>query len=224
MALFNLLQSVPEIRRDVAARLRDKEANRALACQFGEAYFDGTREQGYGGYRYDGRWRAVARTAAARYRLGPGQRVLDIGCAKGFFVLDLVQEVAGLEAWGLDLSGYALAQAPKPVAGRLVRGSARDLPFPDASFDAVFAINTLHNLDRPDCLRALREIGRVCRRPGNAFVQVDAYRDEAERELFEAWMLTARTYGRPEDWQALFREAGYQGDHFFTILHLEARP
>jgi SAM-dependent methyltransferase len=221
MPLFNLLHTVPTVRRDVTARLRDKERNRAAALRFGREYFDGAREQGYGGYHYDGRWQAVARTAQERYGLGAGQRVLDIGCAKGFFVHDLLRTVPGLDAVGLDISSYALAAADPAVRDRLLLGNAVSLPFPDQSFDAVFAINTLHNLDGEELRKALGEIRRVVRDPRQCFIQVDAYRDEAERELFEAWMLTAKTYCTPDQWQALFEQAGYRGDYFWTILELE---
>ncbi len=220
MGLFNLLQTVPNVRRNVSARLVDKDRNRQLASQFGEAYFDGTREQGYGGYIYDGRWLAVARAAVDRYGLGPNSRVLDIGCAKGFLVHDLIQVQPGLDAVGLDISSYALAHAKPEVADRLVQGCATALPFPDQSFDAVLSINTIHNLDRAGCIQALREMTRVCRQPRHCFVQVDAYRNEAERDLFEAWMLTAKTYGTPEYWHELFSEADYSGDYFWTILEL----
>jgi outer membrane protease len=47
---------------------------------------------------------------------------------------------------------------------------------------------------------------------------VDAYRNEAEREIFLGWVLTAMTFLRPEQWQALFAEAGYTGDYDWTIL------
>lgn len=217
--MFNLLQTVPDIPRDVTARLKNKEANRRISSQFGEAYFDGPREQGYGGYTYDGRWLAVARTATERYKLRSGQRVLDIGCAKGYFVHDLMQEVPGLDAVGLDISEYALREAKSEVAHRLQLGNAKELPYPDQSFEAVFAINTLHNLDRQDCIIALKEMKRVSKDPRHLFVQVDAYRDPAEKELFEAWMLTAKTYCMPEQWEALFEEAGYQGDYYYTILN-----
>ncbi len=221
MPEFNLLKSVPRIRRDVSARLQDKSANRALACEFGEAYFDGTREQGYGGYTYDGRWVAVSETAKARYGLASGQRVLDIGCAKGFFVHDLMGLVPGLHAEGLDVSAYALENALPAIRQNLQLGSADKLPFEDNSFDAVFSINTIHNLDRAGCVRALREMNRVCKAPKNCFVQVDAYRNETEKELFEAWMLTAKTYGSPEDWHTIFAEAGYVGDYFWTIIEFD---
>lgn len=221
MAEFNLLKSVPAIRRNVSNRIQDKAANRALANQFGEAYFDGTREQGYGGYRYDGRWIAVAETAVERYGLKSGQRILDIGCAKGFFVHDLMQVVPGLDVIGVDVSDYAIAHAHPGVREYLNLGTAEELPYEDAAFDAVFAINTIHNLDRSGCVKALKEMVRVTKNPEHCFVQVDAYRDEAERNLFENWMLTAKTYGTPEKWHRIFDEAGYCGDYFWTILEFE---
>ena len=81
MAEFNLLAQYPRARRNIAARKLGQAENRMIARQFGREYFDGTREQGYGGYRYDGRWLPIARDIAARYELSAGDRVLDIGCA-----------------------------------------------------------------------------------------------------------------------------------------------
>jgi len=214
---LNLLGTMPKAMRDVGARVRDKERNRELAFQFGREYFDGPREQGYGGYRYDGRWVPVARRILERYRLGAGDRLLDVGCAKGFLMKDLLDLEPRLEVWGLDISRYAIDQCHADVAGRIVCGNCAALPFESRAFAAVIAINVVHNLPRAGCIEALREIERVGR-AGRAFVQVDAYRSEDERELFEAWMLTARTYGRPEDWRALFDEAGYSGDYYWTVL------
>ncbi|MFC3053741.1 methyltransferase domain-containing protein [Kordiimonas pumila] len=221
MPEFNLLKSVPSIRRSVAARLVNKDVNRAEALKFGQAYFDGPREQGYGGYTYDGRWKAVAATARDRYGLKAGMKVLDIGCAKGFFVHDLMEMVPGLEAVGIDISAYALEHALHSVQAHVQQGSADKLPFADHSFDAVFSINTIHNLDRAGCVAALQEMVRVCKNPGACFVQVDAYRNEAELTLFEAWMLTAQTYCTPDEWYTLFAEARYTGDYFWTILEFD---
>ena len=89
MAEVNLLQAYPKAARDIAQRVKDKEANRELASKFGFEYFDGPREQGYGGYHYDGRWVPIARRFVAHFGLKPGDRVLDVGCAKGFLVKDL---------------------------------------------------------------------------------------------------------------------------------------
>ena len=90
MAEVNLLARYPRATRNLAARKQAQAASRAIARRFGREYFDGTREQGYGGYRYDGRWIPVARDMAAHFKLRAGDRVLDVGCAKGFLMRDLM--------------------------------------------------------------------------------------------------------------------------------------
>jgi SAM-dependent methyltransferase len=215
----NLLARYPKARRNVKARLGDKEENRRIALRFGREYFDGTREQGYGGYRYDGRWLPIAEDIVRHFGLKAGDRVLDVGCGKGFLVKDLMKTCPGLEAFGIDISRYAVANGEPEVAGRLQVGDAMRLPFPDESFQAVISINTVHNLERAGCIRALGEMQRLA--PGRGYVQVDAYRNPAERQIFEDWMLTAKTYGTPDDWREILREAGYTGDYFWTILELD---
>jgi SAM-dependent methyltransferase len=216
MLEFNLLGQLPRCVREVKSRVATKEESRQLALKFGREYFDGTREQGYGGYHYDGRWSAIAKRAIEHWQLKPGDRVLDIGCAKGFFVKDLRDALPGLDVIGIDISDYALMSAHPDAQPHLLRASCDDLPFDDNSFRAVFAINTIHNLESERCLRALREIERVC--PGGGFVQVDAYRTEAERTLFLDWMLTAKTFDTPAGWLKTFAAANYGGLYWWTIL------
>jgi len=216
MAEVNLLRHYPRDTRKMVRPRSADPANRVLAAQFGAEYFDGNREQGYGGYRYDGRWIPIARDIVAHFGLKAGDRVLDVGCAKGFLVKDLSAVCSGLEVYGLDISDYALRHAEPEAAGRLVRGTADQLPFAAGWFQAVLCINVIHNLYRERCVTALREIERLA--PGRAYVQVDAYRNEAEREIFLGWVLTAVTFLRPEEWRALFVEAGYTGDYYWTIL------
>ena len=217
MAQVHLLDKLPKTRRNVCARAEAKTAERVdIASKFGEQYFDGPREMGYGGYRYDGRWIPVARDMVRHFRLKPGDRVLDVGCAKGFLVKDLMAVCPGLEAFGLDVSEYALSRCEPEVVGRLQLASAERLPFPDRSFSAVISINTLHNLERPVLLQALKEIERLA--PGRAFVQVDAYHTEAQRELFLRWVLTAKFHDYPKGWLKLFEEAGYTGDWDWTVV------
>lgn len=217
MAQVDLLRALPKAKRNVAARAAGKNPGVVrISRQFGEAYFDGPREYGYGGYRYDGRWVPVARDIVAHFDLKPGDRVLDVGCAKGFLVKDLMAVCPGLEAFGIDVSRYALDHCEPEVIGRLHLGSADNLPFPDGSFAAVLAINSLHNLPRPRCLTALREIERLA--PGSGFVQVDSYDTPAGKALFEDWVLTAEFHDYPDGWLRLFAEAGYTGDHSWTVL------
>ena len=219
MPEINLLRALPHIKRNIQKRSDAKDASVvAIAKKFGEMYFDGPREYGYGGYRYDGRWRPVARDVIVHFGLKAGMRVLDVGCAKGFLVKDLMQECPGLETFGVDISDYAIMHCEPESVGRLHLGTAERLPFPDASFDVVLSINTIHNLDRQGCIRALQEMVRIVRNPSCCFVQVDAYRSDDEKALFESWCLTAVTYLRPSEWVSLFQHAGYSGDYYWTIL------
>jgi len=158
----------------------------------------------------------VAEDIVKHFNLKPGNRVLDVGCAKGFLVKDLMTVCPGLQPFGLDISEYAVMQCEPEVVGRLHLGSADILPFPDKSFDAVISINTIHNLERPDVIRAVKEIERLA--PGRGFIQVDSYRTREQRELFLEWVLTAKLHEYPDGWIRLFREAGYTGDYYWTVI------
>ena len=215
MSEIDLLRSLPKGKRNVEARemAKTKEHIR-ISKHFGQMYFDGPREYGYGGYSYDGRWQPVAKDIVDHFGLKAGDRVLDIGCAKGFLVKDLI--ALGIDAYGVDVSRYALMHCEPEVVGRLQLGSAHSLPFPDRSFDAVLSINTIHNLSRARCKLALQEIERLA--PGKGFVQVDSYLSVEQKRLFEAWVLTASFHDYPENWISLFLEAGFTGNYCWTIV------
>ena len=215
MAEVELLKALPKGKRNVKARETAKtEEHIRISKKYDEMYFDGPREYGYGGYRYDGRWKPVAHDIVDHFGLIPGDRVLDVGCAKGFLVKDLL--ALGIDAYGIDISQYALMHCEPEVIGRLHLGSADSLPFPDNSFAAVLSINTIHNLSRERCKIALQEIQRLA--PGTGFVQVDSYRTPEQKEIFESWVLTANFYDYPAGWVSLFKEAGYIGDWYWTII------
>ncbi|MBV9598740.1 MAG: class I SAM-dependent methyltransferase [Chloroflexi bacterium] len=215
MTEINLLDRYPRSRRPIAAREASVPRERDVARRFGREYFDGERTQGYGGYRYDGRWVPIAERFRDYYALTGGQRVLDVGCAKGFLMHDLRGVVPDLRVFGLDVSAYALDNAIADVRGSCARGTADILPYADDSFDLVISINTIHNLDLDRCKQALREMSRVSRL--HTYVQVDSWLTEEQHENFERWQLTARTYFAPDGWRRVFDEVGYTGDYYWTL-------
>jgi ubiquinone/menaquinone biosynthesis C-methylase UbiE len=217
MAEINLLAGLPHTRRNIAKRTAAQSPeNIRISREYGFDYFDGSRDVGYGGYRYDGRWLPVAEDMVRHFGLKAGDRVLDVGCAKGFLVRDLMAVCPGLQAFGLDISRYALMNCHPEVIGRLHLGSADDLPFPDGSFSAVISLNTIHNFERDGAIRAIREIERLA--PGHGFIQVDSYRTGEQEEIFRSWVLTAKFHDYPEGWLKVFGEAGYTGDWYWTIV------
>ena len=205
-------------RRNYVERVvsHDKAECAAVARRFGADYWDGDRCFGYGGYRYDGRWRPIAERMAAHYGLKTGDRVLDVGCGKGYLLFEFTQCVPGLEIAGLDISDYAIANAKPEVQPFLKSGDAVALPYDDGAFDLVVSLGTLHNLALPALRSAFAEIERVGR--GGKYVMVESYRNEREKANLLYWQLTCQSFHDPESWEWLAAEAGYTGDMGFIYF------
>jgi len=216
MAEINLLDRLPQVKRDPKARAALKSAaDRAIAKRFDKDFFDGERRHGYGGYRYDGRWLPVARRFVEHYGLKSDARILDVGAAKGFLMFDFLQVLPGATVRGLDVSVYAKQNAHGGMGPLIDIGSADKLPYPDKSFDLVVSINSIHNLELAKCKTALQEMERVS--GANEFVTVDAWRTDEEHQRLLDWILTAETYLSVDDWHRLFAEVGYTGDAWWFI-------
>lgn len=214
---INLLSSLPKSKRDIKKRAGSKDDEVILISrQFGKEYFDGDRKYGYGGYHYDGRWIPVAKDIIKFFGLTNNSRILDIGCAKGFLLHDLLLELPDAYVRGIDVSSYAINNSHPAINKFLKFGTAYKLPYKEKSFDLVISINTLHNLPRPKLIQALREIEDVSM--GSSYVVVDSYLNKEQKDLFESWVLTAKTHGYPHQWREIFREAGYTGYYGFNIL------
>ena len=204
--------------RDYLARVteHDKAKCAEAALQWGEDYWDGDRRFGYGGYQYDGRWRAVADDIVTHYQLAPDARILDVGCGKAFLLYEFTQALPNAVVQGIDVSQYAIRHAKEEVRDNLAVGRAQQLPYDDGSFDLVISINTLHNLYIDDLWTALREIQRVGR--GAKVLTVEAYRDEREKVNLMYWQLTCRAFHTPHEWEWIFQQTGYTGDHSFIYF------
>ena len=205
-------------KRDYVARVteRDKAEVADLALQWDYDYWDGSRQTGYGGYKYDGRWRMVADAMVAAYGIKAGMRILDIGAGKGFLLHDFTEAVPGVEVHGIDVSRYGIEHAITSVKDKIIEGSAAKLPYTDNHFDLVVSINTFHNLYVYDLFSALGEMERVGR--GAKYLCVEAYRNEREKVNLMYWQLTCRAFHTPKEWRWIFNRSGYTGDHEFITF------
>lgn len=194
----------------------DKAECGEIAKKFSKDYWDGDRKYGYGGYKYDGRWRVVAEDMIKHYGLQTGQSVLDVGCGKGFLLYDFTQVMPGLKVSGIDISDYGIKNAKEEVRPFLKLGSAQELPFEDKSFDLVYSITTLHNLYIYDLKKALKEIQRVSKK--NSYIVVESYRNEREKVNLLYWQLTCESFFTPMEWEWIYKEFGYTGDYSFIFF------
>jgi len=214
---INLLENYPHTQRDISGRLICKtKEDQKIACQFGKEFFDGSRNQGYGGFYYNARfWKNVVPAFQQHWNLINGDSVLDIGCAKGFMIYDMQLLIQGLQVSGIDISEYAIDNAKEEVKNFCKVANATDLPFADKSIDVSISITTLHNLEEKELVRALLEIERVTKR--GSFITLDAYRNNEERDRMEAWNLTAKTVMHVDEWKQFFNDIGYTGDYYWFI-------
>jgi len=214
---IDLLVNYPKAKRNVEARGQEKtEEDRAIARKFGKEFFDGDRSHGYGGFSYNSRfWTPVIPTLKKHFTLTSDSNLLDVGCAKGFMLHDIAEAIPGINLKGIDISEYAITNVIEGMSDNVQVADARELPFEDNSFDVVTSINTVHNLEKDDLAKALKEIERVSR--GKSFITVDAYNSEEEKERMYAWNLTAKTIMSVDEWVGFFNEVGYTGDYYWFI-------
>lgn len=204
-------------KRDYLSRMCDAKVEcMKVARQFEADFWDGERRYGYGGFRYDGRWRTVAEQLVKDYGLTGDCSILDVGCGKGFLLYELQQLLPDARIVGFDISDYAIANAKDEIRDKLFIHRAQDpFPFKDHEFDLVISLTTLHNLHLPDLKMALQEMERVGKQK---YLVVEAYRTEEELFNLQCWALTCAAFFTPEEWVWLFREFCYTGDYEFVYF------
>jgi protein-L-isoaspartate O-methyltransferase len=111
----------------------------------------------------------------------PGERVLEVGPGTGYYTLDVAEWVSpGGQLDILDLQQEMLDHTMRRAGERTLtnviptQGDARQLPYPDATFDAAFLTTVLGEI--PDQDAALRGLARVLK-PGGRLVVGELFGD-----------------------------------------------
>ena len=167
-----------------------------------DSVFDETYLRTYLPFLNEERTREEALGAVSLAGIEPGAEVLD--CPVGFARHALVLVGAGYRVTGVDRSEAQLAEAERRRGDaewpRLLHGDYRELPFGDASFDAVFNLFTsLGYLDSEGDVGVLREFRRVLR-PGAPLIVETMHRDRLAR------IFAARTWDRLPDGSLFLQE------------------
>ena len=135
-----------------------------------ESYFEGRSSNywwtvgSYGRLKHFPHWEEILKLIR---RLKIKGKLLDIGCAYGFLV-DLASDY--FDAYGIDISKFAIGKSKECCRGGISRASAVNLPFKDESFDVVTILDTLEHIVPLD--PCLRDVIRVLKDGGTLFLQL----------------------------------------------------
>lgn len=127
-----------------------------------------------------------------------GKRLLEIGL--GYGTLGQIIALGGCQYHGLDIADgpvemmrYRLALLGKEAGGRVQKGSALEIPYPDGAFDYVYSIGCLHHTG--DLPKAISEVYRVLATGGKAVVMLYnrySFRQLAQLRASYVWEILTR--------------------------------
>ena len=203
--------------RDYIGRMMDDKVHCiSKAKEYEYDYWDGDRRYGYGGYKYDGRWKVVAEQLIDIYSLKSNAKILDVGCGKAHLLYEMGELLPQASICGFDISKHGLSDAPESIRESLYLYRAQDVyPWGDDYFDLVISLGCLHNLRIFELKSAIGEIERVGK---SKYIMLESYRSEQELFNLQCWALTAESFFDMAEWIWLYNHFGYTGDYEFIYF------
>jgi len=215
MREFDALRGYPEPKepRFVHPAIRTIH-NRIIASYRDREFYDGDRDNGYGGLKYDRRWAPIAKYMLEEYSLNDRSSILQIGSDKGFLLHEFLQLCPAIKVKGTEISEYAIDCSMPSVKPFVQKCPFTELPFAIGEFDFVIAIGPVYALNLGDAIKCLKEIRRVGK--GKSFITLGAYEREEDLRLFRYWTLLGCTVLSKKDWVEVLNHVGYTGDYKFN--------
>lgn len=162
-------------------------------------------------------YQPVQDVVLARLRAAGSQRIVDVGCGTGILSSRIAAELHPSAVYGCDMSEGMLAKArARSTAVHWKRTPAEQLPFDDASIDAVVSTNAFHFFDQP---AAVAEFHRVLTPGGLMMIGVVNPASAGRRLLL--WIGTGGgsvgNFPSPDQMRALATSAGFSGVTHHTV-------
>ncbi|OUX38025.1 MAG: hypothetical protein CBE33_01895 [Candidatus Pelagibacter sp. TMED273] len=198
-----------KVNRVVTRKLK----NKFIAWELGKEYYDGDRNNGYGGFSYDGRWLGLLPKFIKKYNLNNNSKILDLGCKKGFIMKDLKILLPNAKVCGIEDHIYPIKNAEKEIKKNIIFSSYYDIPFKKNYFDLVIGFSSIYKYNFADVVKTIKEINRVSKK---SFITIASYSSKREKEIFDKWTLLGTTILEKKEWLQLFKMTKYKGDYYFT--------
>jgi hypothetical protein len=216
MKEYNLLSdySQTKLKRFVGKGIRNIE-HRIIASERGNLFFDGDRNFGYGGLKYDGRWSGVAKKIIKKFDLKDNSKILQIASEKGFLIHEIKKINPKINVLGFETSKYAVSKTIKPVK-KLIKKftSFSDLSLIHSKFDCIIALGVVYIHTLSDAIQLLKNIQRLSK--GKSFITLASYETEKDYWLFKDWTVLGSLLYKKEEWKKIMKYAGYKGYYSFT--------
>jgi len=188
--------------------------NKFLAWKLDKNYYDGYRQNGYGGFKYDARWKRLLPKLIKKYKLTKKSKVLEIGCKKGFLLLDLNKLLPGIKSQGIENHEYPLKKANKKIKKKLYFKDYYNLKnYKKREFDLVIAFNSIYMQNLGDTIKTISEIKRISKK---SYISLASYEKKKDRDKFLDWTLLGTTILKKSEWKEIFKFIGYNGDYYFS--------
>ena len=147
----------------------------------------------------------------ARMQLTPADSVLDVGCGAGWLLRLLAERVTEGRVVGMDVSDEMIRHARRNCADlpqvMAVPGSVDEIPWENEFFTKVISVESSYYWPHPAA--GLREIFRVVRPGGSAWILINYYRDNPHCHQWGSLLPVPTKLLSGDEWAGLFRDAGF---------------
>ena len=154
----------------------------------------------------------ITRPAVEQMRLAPADTILDVGCGAGWLSRILAARVPQGRVVGMDISDEMIRHAREKSASlanvEFVVGTVDAIPRPDGVFAHAVSVESAYYW--PDPAAGLREIHRVLRPGGRAWIDINYYRDNPNSHQWGALLNVPTHLLSAGEWKSLFRAAGFR--------------
>ncbi len=199
-------------KRNYFKRMADRKVkSMKVSKKYAFDYWDGNRRFGYGGYKYDGRWKTIAKKLIKKYKLNKNSKIMDIGCGKGHLIFELSKILNSKNIYGIDISKYAKRNAPGFIKNNISCLDARKkINYTKNYFDLVISINLIHNFSIDDIFHFLENILYISKR---TYLATESYRNDKELFNLQCWALTADSFFSNKEWEWILKTNKYNRDY-----------
>jgi ubiquinone/menaquinone biosynthesis C-methylase UbiE len=161
----------------------------------------------------------ITRPVLEMMHIAPSDKILDVGCGAGWLTRILAERVPQGRAVGMDISDEMIARARNVSAGisniEHIVGGVDEIPWQADYFDKAISVESSYYW--PDPARGLREVHRVLRPSGSAWILINYFRDNPHCHQWGALLQVPTHLLWADEWARLFRDAGFNSVAHQTV-------